>query len=243
MQHLPKGVTPVTSNPQNVTIRGRLSWPVWTYDQALKRDATSKFPAKDKADVKPSFDLLLSETHAERLVNHIKDVFLPWCEEQGKNGDKSGLTAAEAKKIRKVLDEGEWDVEGILGLIKPVHEKSQDLAPEAVMAVTVKGFKGRDLERKAIVKSVDQLKVDDGNTTVPSKGMIVDIDDTKLELYPGCIVAATINLYAFVSGKTPGITASAGAAIFAADAERFGGGGTVVDEDAIFMDDDEEDVA
>ena len=227
-------------NPQVITIRGRLSWPVWTYDAALKRDATSKFPAKDKADVRPSFDLLLNETQAERIVTHLPDVFLPWCEEQGAKKDKSGLTPAEVKKLTKVINEGEWDIEGIVGLIKPVHEKSVDLAPEAVMAVTVKGFKGRDLEKKAIVKDVSQLRVDDGTTVVPSKGMIVDIDDTNLELYPGSIVAATINLYAFVAGKTPGITASTGAAIFAADAERFGGGGTVIDEDAIFMDDDED---
>jgi hypothetical protein len=230
----------VTSNPQNVTIRGRLSWPVFTHAEAIKRNSTSKFPKANNDDVRPSFDLLLTETHAERLITHLRDVFIPWCEAQGKAGEKSGLEPGQAKKMLKVLDEGEWDVEGILGLIKPVHEKSQELAPEAVMAVTVKGFKGRDLERKAIVKSVDQLKVDDGNTTVPSKGMIVDIDDTKLELYPGCVVAATINLFAFVSGKTPGITATAGAAIFAADADRFGGGGTEIDEDSIFMDDEDD---
>lgn len=222
-------------NPQNVTIRGRLSWPVWTYDMAVARDAKSKFPKKDKADVRPGFDLLLDEVQAEKLINHLKDVFLPWCIEQEKAGNKSALSAAQVKKLTKILDEAEWDVDGIVGLIKPVHEKSQEMAPEAVMSVKVNGFKGQDLERKAIVKDEGQLKNPVDDIVIPARGLIMPVADTTLELYPGSVVAATLNLFAF-TGANVGITASTSTAVFVADAERFGGGGSTLDEDDIFMD-------
>jgi hypothetical protein len=54
-------------------------------------------------------------------------------------------------------------------------------------------------------------------------------------MYGGCYVAATLNLYAFISGKLPGFSASASVAVFKADGDRFGGG-TAVDEDEIFLD-------
>ena len=54
-------------------------------------------------------------------------------------------------------------------------------------------------------------------------------------MYPGCFVAATLNLYGFLSGKKPGFSASASTAIFKADGDRFGGG-VDFDEDEIFLD-------
>lgn len=222
-------------NPQNVTIRGRLSWPVWTYDEAVKRDAKSKFPKKSKDDVRPGFDLLLDEVQGEKLINHLKDVFFPWCLEMEKQSGKSALSAAQVKKLTKILDEAEWEVDGIVGLIKPVHEKSQEMAPEAVMAVKVNGFKGQDLERKAIVRDETQLRNNVDDVIIPERGLIMPVSDTTLELYPGSVVAATINLFAF-TGANVGVTASTSTAVFVADADRFGGGGSTLDEDDIFMD-------
>lgn len=222
-------------NPQEITVRGRLSWPTWTYAEALKRNPKSKFPKPDD-EVKPSFSLLLGEAHAEKLVNHLKDVFLPWCLEQEKAGAKSALTAAQVKKVTRILDEADWETDGVFGLIKAVHEKSRDLAPEAVLELKVNGFKKRDIELKAVVKDESQLANPTDDLIIPARGLILPVEDTKLELYPGSIVASTINLFAFV-GAQVGITASASTAVFVGDADRFGGGGNAIDEDEMFMDD------
>jgi hypothetical protein len=227
--------TVATANTQNVTIRGRLSFPCWTYEQAVKQDAKSKFPAKTQDDIRPKFELLLDDAQGSKLVAFVRDTFLPWCEEQGKTKQKSGLTPAQVKKLTKVLDEADWEVEGILGLIKPVSEKTAELAPEAVMTVTVKGYKGSDITKKAVVRSESDLRNPAEDLIIPERGLIMPLADTNLDLYPGSIVASTINLYAFV-GANVGITATGDTAVFVADAERFGGGGAQLDEDQIFMD-------
>jgi hypothetical protein len=54
-------------------------------------------------------------------------------------------------------------------------------------------------------------------------------------MYPGAYVAVTANLYAYHNGKPPGFSAGCSVAVFKADADRFGGG-VAVDEDEIFMD-------
>jgi len=54
-------------------------------------------------------------------------------------------------------------------------------------------------------------------------------------MYGGCYVAATLNLFSFVSGKAPGFSAAASVAVFKADGDRFGGG-VAIDEDEMFMD-------
>lgn len=233
-----------STNPQEITVKGRISFPVWTYDQAVARDAKSKFPKKDKNDIRPGFDLLLTQVQATKLIDHLRNVFLPWCIEQEKLGDKgkSKLTSAQVKKLTKILDEAEWDVDGIIGLIKPVHELTAELAPEAVLSLKVNGMKGRDLNQKAVVKSKDDLNpLDDRNDDIvlPPRGEIMDLDRTKLEIYPGAYVAATINLFAF-TGANVGITASTGSVIFLDHRDRFGGGGDTIDEDDIFLDDDED---
>ena len=99
----------VTNDPQTVTIRGRLSFPNFTYAAALKQNLKSKFPKKEE-DVRPNFQLLLNEVQGDKLVAHVRDVFIPWCVEQEKAGAKSGLTAAQAKKLTKILDEGDWEI-------------------------------------------------------------------------------------------------------------------------------------
>lgn len=203
-----------STNPQELTIRGRLSWPTFSHAAAVKRNAKSDYPKADASEVKPDFSLLLTQVQADKLVAHLRDEFLPWAEEQGKKGERSGLEAGQAKKLRKVLDEADWETEGIVNIIGPVHEKTAELAPEAVMQVKVSGQKGRDLPQKAIVRQQSELRVPDEELVIPARGLILPVSDTNLELYPGSIVGATINLYAFVSGKTPGIIASTAAAIF-----------------------------
>lgn len=233
-----------STNPQELTTRGRLSYPTWTYEEALKRNASSKFPKKAD-DVRPNVQFLLTQSRADALIAHLKDVFIPWCVEQDKLGDKgkSRLTPAQAKKLTKILDEQDWEVDGVLGLIKPVYEKTAELAPEAVLQLAVNGMKGQDLGKKAIVRSESELKNPLDDLVIPARGLIMPIADTTLELYPGANVAATLNFFAFTAAGQPGIQASTGAVIFTSDNERFGGGGGVIDEEAIFLDDGEDDDA
>lgn len=220
---------------QNVTIRGRLSFPHFTMPEAIENNKRSKYPKVD-SEVRPSFQLLLEEAQQEKLLKHLKDVFIPWCIEQGKAGEKSGLSAAEAKKLTKVIDEADWEVDPLFGLLKPVHEKTAPLAPEAVSTITVKGFKGQDLEQKVKVTDENQLRVPDPDLIIPERGLLMPARDTTLELYPGSRVGATINLFAFV-GAQPGITANTSTAVFLSDDERFGGGGDITDEDEMFVED------
>lgn len=220
-------------NPKTVTIYGRLSFPNFSYQQAVARNAKSQY-AKDPADVTPDFNLLVEQPQLEKLVNHIKQEFLPYCVEQSNKGEKrDALTQAEADRILKLIDSEDWAAQPPYIPIKEIGEKTAVLAPECIANIKVSGNKGTDIELKAIVNSEDELLVPDPDQlTYP---VIKPIGQTVHQMYGGCLVAATLNLYAFISGKLPGFSASASTAVFKADAERFGGG-TSVDEDEIFLD-------
>jgi hypothetical protein len=221
------------ANPKTVTIYGRLSFPNFNYQQAVARNAKSKFP-KDAAEVSPDFNLLVEEAQLEKLVNHVKDVFLPYCLAQSEAGEKrDALDKKEIERILKLIDAADWEAQPPYIPIKPVADKTAALAPEAVASVKVTGNKGVDVELKAIVNGEDELLVPDPDQlTWP---VIKPIGQTVHQMYGGCYVAATLNLYAFISGKLPGFSASASVAVFKADGDRFGGG-QAVDEDEIFLD-------
>lgn len=220
-------------NPKTVTIYGRLSFPNFVYAQAVARNAKSNYP-KDAADVAPDFNLLVEQTQLDKLIKHVKDEFLPYCLEQSKKGEKrDALTQAEVDRIVKLIDSGDFEAQPPYIPIKVVPEKTADLAPEAVANIKITGNKGVDIECKAIVNNEDEMLVPDPDQlTYP---VIKPIGQTVHQMYGGAYVAATLNLYAFISGKLPGFSASASVAVFKADGERFGGG-TTVDEDEIFMD-------
>jgi hypothetical protein len=220
-------------NPKTVTIYGRLSFPNFNYQQAVARNAKSQY-AKDAADVAPDFNLLVEKPQLEKLIAHVKDEFIPYCIEQSNKGEKrDALTQAEADRILKLIDAEDWEAQPPYIPVKPVPAKTMDLAPEAVANIKISGNKGVDIECKAIVNNEDELLVPDPDQlTFP---VIKPIGQTVHQMYGGCYVAATLNLYAFISGKLPGFSASASVAVFKADGERFGGG-TTVDEDEIFLD-------
>lgn len=220
-------------NPKTVTIYGRLSFPNFQYAQAVARNSKSQFP-KDAADVTPDFNLLVEQTQLDKLVNHLKNEFFPYCLEQSNKGEKrDALVQKDIDKLVKLLDSGDFESQPPYISIKPVPEKTAPLAPEAVANVKVIGNKGIDIELKAIVENEDQLAVPDPDLLVYPA--IKPINQTVHQMYGGCYVAATLNLFAFISGKLPGFSASASTAVFKADGERFGGG-VSVDEDEIFMD-------
>ena len=220
-------------NPKTVTIYGRLSFPNFNYQQAVARNSKSNYP-KDAADVAPDFNMLVEPEQLKKLTDHVRDVFLPYCLEQSNKGEKrDALTQAEVDRILKLIESEDWEAQPPYIPIKPVPEKTADLAPEAVANIKVVGNKGIDIEQKAIVNTEDELLNPDGTQLVFP--VIKPINQTVHQMYGGCYVAATLNLYAFISGKLPGFSASASVAIFKADGDRFGGG-VAVDEDEIFAD-------
>ena len=220
-------------NPKTVTIYGRLSFPNFNYQQAVARNAKSNYP-KDAADVAPDFNLLVEQSQLDKLTTHVKNEFLPYCLEQSNKGEKrDALDKGQVDRILKLIDSGDFEAQPPYIPIKVVGDKTAALAPEAVANIKITGNKGVDIELKAIVNSEDELVVPDPDQlTFP---VIKPIGQTVHQMYGGCYVAATLNLYAFISGKLPGFSASAGVAVFKADGDRFGGG-VSVDEDEIFLD-------
>lgn len=220
-------------NPKVVTIYGRLSFPTFTAAEAFARSQKGNYPAATVADAAPDFTLLLEQGMFDKFMAHVENVFLPYCVEQEKKGEKRDvLSAAEAKKLLDGL-KGDLADQTFNTPVKAIHEKTAPLAPECVASVKVIGNKGVDMERKAIVNAEDELAVPDPDQlTWP---VIKPIGQTVHTMYPGCLVAVTLNLYAYHNGKHPGFSAGGSTAVFKADGDRFGGGVTI-DEDAIFMD-------
>lgn len=233
------------NSAQIIQIKGRLSYPAFTHKEALALNDRSdpQYKKSDPAEVKPTYSLLLTQTEWEKLKKHLLDGFLPWCEEQGKNKDRSGLTPAQAKKLARIIEAEDWEVDKIIGFLRPISEKSAELAPECVVDLRVGGRKGRDVALKAVVRKDDQLKnpldEDDNPIVIPDRGMVVPIEDTKIEFYPGAYVGTQLNLYAYLSAGEPRIIATGETVIFLRDMDRFGGSGAPIDED-VFLDDDDD---
>lgn len=226
--------------PEPITVRGRLSYPIFGYAEAVERDAKGMYPKQDKGQVKPSFNLLLEEAQVEKVVAYLLE-FLPFTvDTMGSNDPKSrprnGLLKKEADKIQKLIESGDWSDQPPYIPLKVVSEKTADLAPEAAASLKVVGTAGQDIEQRAIVLSESELLVPDPDLTIPSKGMILPIGQTTHELYPGCVAMATVHAYSYAAGPNPGINISAGTCVFKADADRFGGGPSI-DEDAMLLDD------
>lgn len=222
-----------TKQPTTVTIYGRLSFPNFNYQQAVARNQKSQYP-KDAADVTPDFNLLVEQSQLDKLVLFVENEFLPFCLAQHQANEKrNALEQSHVDKLLKVLAAADWETQPPYLPIKMVPAKTAELAPEAVASIKVVGNKGVDIELKAIVNDESELLVPDPD--ILKFPVIKPIGQTVHQMYGGCYVAATLNLYSFISGKLPGFSASASVAVFKADGERFGGG-TAVDEDEIFLD-------
>ena len=222
-------------NPATVTIYGRLSFPTFTWQEAVERNRTAprNIQVSKDEDVKPSFNLLLEEAQLDKLMTHIKDVYLPWVSDQHKAGaDRfKQLDDKQVARLVKQLD-SDWTEQPPHILLKPVSDKSLALMPEAVASVKLSGNKGEDMTLKAIINSEEELAVNDGQiVTFPT---IRPINESVHNMYPGAYVAATINLYAYYN-SAPGLSGGCATPVFKADADRFGGG-VEIDEDEIFLD-------
>lgn len=224
----------MAKSPKNVTIYGRLSFPTFDYQQAVAKNAKSQYAKADPADVTPDFNLLLERPQLDKLKTHILDVFLPYCVEQHTKGEKKdALEQKQADRIAKIIEAEDWDSQPPYIPIKPVGDKTLELAPEALASVKIVGNKGTDIIQQAIVQDESELAVPDPDRV--DYPVIMPVGQTVHTLYGGCYAAATLNLYAYISGKAPGMSAAAGVCVFKADGDRFGGGVTV-DEDEMFLD-------
>ena len=220
------------SGPKTVTIYGRLSFPTFTAQEAYERSLKGSYPAADVGSASPDFLLLVGEAQWEKFKAHATGVFLPFCVEQDKKGEKrDALSAKEAKALADGLEDLTSQIYN--SPAKPVHEKSMELAPDAVAAIKCIGPKGGSIALKAIVNDEDELAVPDPDLI--SFPVVLPLEKTVHDMYPGAYVAATLNLYAYHNGKHPGFSAGVSTAVFKADGERFGGG-TDVDQDEIFLD-------
>lgn len=224
----------MAKSPKNVTVYGRLSFPTFDYQQAVSKNAKSQYVKADAADVTPDFNLLLEQAQLDKLKNHVLTEFLPYCVEQSKKGEKrDALDQKQVDKIVKIIEADDWENQPPYICIKAVPEKTRELAPEALASVKVLGNKGTDIVQQAIVQDESELAVPDPDRV--DYPAIMPIGQTVHSLYGGCYAAATLNLYAYVSGKQPGFSAAASVCVFKADGDRFGGG-VSVDEDEMFLD-------
>lgn len=221
-------------NPKRITISGRLSFPTLTAQQAYDRSQKGSYPAKDVASANPDFQMVLTQGQWERFLKHAVDVFLPYCAEQEKQGQKRDvLTVKEVKQLADTI-KGDLESQLLNTPAKPVKEEMALLMPDAVAVVKAIGPKGGNISAKAIVNKEEELAVPDPD--ILQFPVIKGIQETTHELYAGCLVAATLDLYAYRNGKNPGFSAGVSTVVFKADADRFGGGGPDVDMDEIFAD-------
>lgn len=224
----------MAKSPKNVTVYGRLSFPTFDYQQAVAKNAKSQYAKADKADVTPDFNLLLEQAQLDKLKKHLLEEFLPYCVEQSVKGEKrDALDQKQVDKMIKIIEADDWENQPPYICIKAVSDKTRELAPEALASVKVLGNKGTDIVQQAIVQDESELAVPDPDRV--DYPAIMPIGQTVHSLYGGCYAAATLNLYAYVSGKQPGFSAAASVCVFKADGDRFGGG-VSVDEDEMFLD-------
>ena len=221
-------------DPKKLTVYGRLSFPRWTAKEAYDGSQKGQYPAKDIASAKPEFNLILDQAQLDKFMNHVENVFFPYCVAQSNAGEKRDvLSDAEVKKLLDGL-KGDLADQMFNTPLKAVHEKTAALAPEGVASLKAIGNAGVDIELKVIVNAEDELVVPDPDLL--SYPVVRPIGTTVHSMYPGAYVAATLNLYAYHNDpKRPGFGAGASTAVFKADAERFGGG-VSIDEDEIFLD-------
>ncbi len=221
---------------KNCTIYGRLSFPTWTAQEAYERSQSGQYKAESVEKAAPSFQLLLEQHQLDKLRNHIVDVYFPYTVAREAAGEKRDiLTPAEVQALTEQINKPDFD--GPYNTpFREVHEKTKPLAPEAAAAVKIIGTKGENLVQKAIVNSEAELVVPEPDLIwTPDTRVIRPIGQTVHEMYPGCYVGVTVNLYSYHNGKLAGFSAGGSVAVFKADGDRFGGG-LAIDEDEIFMD-------
>ena len=215
------------------TYTGRLSFPTLTAKQAYELSLKGSYPAASADVASPSFSLLLNQVQYEKFCAQAQE-FLAQCEENEKAGaKKDALTSKEVADLLKDVT-GDLTDQRFNTPLKGVSDKTLELAPDTVAVLKVIGPKGGDIKVKAIVRA--EAEVAPTSDVIFVKPVILDIEETTHELYPGCVAKVTINLYSYRNGKNPGFSAGGSIVVFSADDDRFGGG-AAIDEDEMFLDD------
>ena len=219
--------------PPTITLKGRLSFPALTMEDAIALNDRSTYPVTPDR-VKPSFNLLIDQDTLDQLVAFLEDEFLPFCGMQFKaNESKNALEPKHVKRLATSLKERDWENQPPYLAIKPVPEKTQEMAPDAVASIKVTGFPGKDILERAVVHGPEEV-ADAFQDEVSKYPTAIEIGMTTHSLYAGCVAAATLSPYAYVSGSLPGISLSTNVLFFKEDAEQFGSDDGIVDEDALF---------
>lgn len=226
---------------KKLNIRGGVTYSDFTYDQALKSNERSdpKYKKSDLTKVAPQVQLLLDKVQRDRVIAHLRDVYVPETIKRSAAGEKKDAFEKKyADKILAALEE--WSTDVVADApphlpIKKVYPKTLVVAPWAMATLKFTGTKEKDLELLARVNDESELKVPDPNLlTFP---VLQPIGRTVHDLYPGAWAYATLNLSGFF--MTPGnygISAYANTLVFLEDRDRLSGGAGL-DEDDIFMDD------
>lgn len=224
-----------TEAPQ-ITVSGRLSYPVFTMAEAIERDKTSKYPAAKPEYIAPNFNLLLDQKSHDKVLEFFLDELLPYFVEVNKQNEDWGLSAVEAKRIEKLLRSGDLEDQPPYIPLKPVPEKTQELAPEAVSMIKINGRRGANIKQLAVIESAEELN--DNSTENFTGPAILPIEETVHTLYAGCVTGAKLGFYATKKAKPAGFQARATSAVFKSDADSFSAfGDDSIDYDDLFMDD------
>lgn len=215
------------------TYTGRLSFPTLTAKAAYELSLKGSYPATGPDTSSPSFQLLLNQTQFDKFVAQAEE-FLEQCVlNEAAGTKKDALTQKEVNDLLKDI-KGDLTDQRYNTPLKGVSDKTAELAPDTVAVLKVIGPKGGDIKVKAIVR--DEKELAPTSDVIYTKPVILDIDETTHELYPGCVAKVTINMYAYRNGKNPGFSAGGSIVVFSADDDRFGGG-SALDEDEMFLDD------
>jgi hypothetical protein len=221
------------SNGKTGTFTGRLSFPTLTAKAAYELSLKGSYPAASADVASPSFQLLLSQTQFDKFLVQAQE-FLAQCEANEAAGSKKdALTTKEVADLVKDIT-GDLSDQRFNTPLKAPSDKTLELAPDTVATLKVIGPKGGDIKVKAIARTESEIA--GTSSHIFTKPVILDIEETVHELYPGCVAKVTVNLYSYRNGKNPGFSAGGSIVVFSADDDRFGGG-AAINEDDMFLDD------
>ena len=119
----------MASISKGITVYGRLSFPVWSFKDAVERNKKSDYPKTDESTVTPEFHLLLDQVQLDKFKTYVTDVFFPDLLARKAAGEtKNALDQAQVDRLLKVVN-SDWTEQPPYIPIKPLSEKSAELAP------------------------------------------------------------------------------------------------------------------
>ena len=91
----------MASISKGITVYGRLSFPVWSFKDAVERNKKSDYPKTDESTVTPEFHLLLDQVQLNKFKTYVTDVFFPDLLARKAAGEtKNALDQAQVDRLR-----------------------------------------------------------------------------------------------------------------------------------------------